>query len=166
MFGIRKLIWLRGDKSELITSEHVDGYALFTAPGRLLVESIDNDDTLAPRSRMHDIATLEASNDAAGRTLRIERVRPPRKRHWRFHGRYWAPCYLNAYIANGAVIAARFGDPKHDELAKDALARAFPGRKIITLRIDHIVSGGGGIRCLTQPMVARPKEMEQMHDRN
>ena len=41
--------------------------------------------------------------------------------------------------------------------AKEAIASAFPGREITMLRINHIASGGGGIRCLTQPtpMMAR-----------
>jgi len=50
------------------------------------------------------------------------------------------------------VIGAKFGDAERDEAARKALAIAFPGRKIIMLRIDAIASGGGGVHCLTQPM--------------
>jgi agmatine deiminase len=164
--GVRRVIWLKGDPTESVTNGHIDGYAMFTAPGSLLVESAEDEDMSLSRCRKHDIAILEATNDAAGRTLQIERVRPPRKRHWRFRGRHWAPCYLNAYIANGAVIASRFDDPERDEATKAALARAFPGRKIIMLRIDHIASGGGGIRCLTQPMVKTARKSEELYDRN
>jgi agmatine deiminase len=58
----------------------------------------------------------------------------------------------HAYVANGAVIGARFGDPVRDEDARQAIAWTFPKRKIVMLRIDNIADGGGGIHCLTQPM--------------
>ena len=58
----------------------------------------------------------------------------------------------NAYVANGAVIAARFGDPERDEAARQALAKAFSRREIVMLRIDNIANGGGGVHCLTQPV--------------
>jgi agmatine deiminase len=153
-FGIRRVIWLKGETSETVTSGHIDGYALFTAPGALLVETIEDDEWEPSRWQENDIAVLETSLDAVGHSLRVEGVRAPRKQYWNFHGPSWAPCYLNAYVANGAVIAACFGDPERDEAAKDAFERAFPGRSIVMLRIDHIANGGGGVHCLTQPMPA------------
>lgn len=151
-FGIRRVIWLEGDPLEPVTSGHVDGYVLFTAPGKVLVEVIDDHDAEPPQSREYDIITLNHANDADGRTLSVERIRAPRRRHWQARSKFAAPCYLNVYIANGAVITARFGDPERDEAAQDTFARAFPGREIVMLRIDHIANGGGGIHCLTQPM--------------
>jgi agmatine deiminase len=151
-FGVHRVIWLKGDPSEPVTSGHIDGYAIFAAPGALLVESINDEDAAPPQWRGHDITTLENSLDAAGRRLQVQRVYAPRKQFWKFKGAMFAACYLNAYVANGAVIATRFGDPACDEAAKDALSRAFLGRTIEMLRIDHIAAGGGGVHCLTQPM--------------
>jgi agmatine deiminase len=152
--GVRTVIWLEGDPSEPITSGHVDGYVMFTAPGTVLVESLEDKQCEPPPLREHDIATLEHTQDASGRKIKVEQVRASRKRHWKFRGPYWAPCYLNAYVANGGVITASFGDAERDDAAKDALKLAFPGRDVIMLRIDHIANGGGGIHCLTQPMPA------------
>ncbi len=150
--GIERTIWLEGDPCEPGTSGHVDGYVMFTAPGRVLVETTD-DEMERPFWREHDIALLEQTRDARGRGLEVHRVLGPRKRYWRFRGPSWAPCYVNAYVANGAVIAARFGDAERDETAKEQLTQAFPEREIIMLKIDHIANGGGGIHCLTQPMI-------------
>jgi agmatine deiminase len=149
--GISRVIWLKGDASEPITSGHVDGYALFTAPGALLVDTVDKEHE-PTRWRAHDITRLENSIDATGRLITIERVRAPRKQFSSFDGPFWAPCYLNAYIAQGAVIAPCFGDCERDEAAASTFVRAFPGRRVEMLKIDHITSAGGGIRCLTQPM--------------
>lgn len=151
-FGVRKVIWLEGDSSEPVTSGHVDGFAMFAAPATVLVDVMDDLDIEVPTWRENDIATLEQSRDAQGQTVQVVRVSGPRQRHWKFRGALWAPCYLNAYVSNGAVVTAKFGDDERDEAARKALAEAFPGRAVVMLRIDHICNGGGGIRCLTQPM--------------
>ena len=151
-FGIESVVWLEGDPSEPLTHGHVDGYVLMTSPGRVLVERIRDPDVEAPFWRSHDIILLKQAHDGSGRRLHVEFVAAPRKRHWRFRGPYWAPGYLNAYLANGAVITASFGDRERDEMAANALRRSFPGRAVRMLRIDHVASGGGGIRCLTQPI--------------
>jgi agmatine deiminase len=153
-FGVRKIIWLEGDPCEPWTSGHVDGYVLLTPSGTALVEACDDKDVGAPVGRAQDIETLENSKGAGGRRLKIKTVRPPRPRHCEGKSDSFAASYLNAYVANGAVIGARFGDPQRDTAARKALVRAFPGRKVEMLRIDNIADGGGGIHCLTQPMPA------------
>ena len=87
-----------------------------------------------------------------GRRLKVKSVRAPRPRYWNGDPESFAASYLNAYVANGAVVSARFGDPERDRAARRALAQAFPARDVIMLRIDHIADGGGGVHCLTQPM--------------
>jgi agmatine deiminase len=149
-FGINSIVWLEGDPAEPLTHGHVDGYVLMTSPGRVLVERVRDPDVEAPFWRSHDVILLKQARDASGRRLHVEFVAAPRKRRWRFRGPYWASSYLNAYLANGAVITGSFGDRERDEMAANALQRSFPGRTIRMLRIDHVASGGGGIRCLTQ----------------
>ncbi|MBR0797974.1 agmatine deiminase family protein [Bradyrhizobium jicamae] len=150
--GIRKVIWLEGDATEPITNGHADGYVLFTNTGNLLVEGIDPLTRQPNRSRQADVKLLEASVDAQNRLLDVKIVLPPRQQYLRFSGRSFASCYLNAYVANGAVITARFGDPERDEAARQYLQQAFPTREIRMLRINHIAAGGGGIHCLTKEM--------------
>ena len=151
-FGVHRVIWLKGDPDEPVTSGHIDGYAMFTAPGALLVEAIHDKGLTPPPWHAHDIAALEGSIDAAGRVLQVRQIYAPRKRYWKFKGSMFAACYVNAYVANGAVVVARFGDTERDEAAKNRLCQVFPDRKIEMLRIDHIANGGGGIHCLTQSM--------------
>jgi agmatine deiminase len=142
-FGIRRVIWLEGDPCELITSGHTDGYVLCAPGGVVLVEEIDDKDVEPPLWREHDIALLENARDADGRRFKIVRVGAPRPSR-KGKSKYFAPCYLNAYIANGAVIGTKFGDAERDEAARMTLAKAFPGREIVMLRIDAIANGGGG----------------------
>jgi agmatine deiminase len=150
--GIQKVIWLEGDPYEPMTSGHTDGYVLCAPSGVVLVEEIEDKDVEPPFWRGHDIELLRCACDAQGRRFKIVRVLASRRRYWKGDPENVAACYLNAYIANGAVIGARFGDPVRDKAARKVLANAFPGREVVMLKIDHIADGGGGVHCLTQPM--------------
>src|SRR5271169_640638 len=96
--GIRKVIWLEGDPCEPITSGHADGYVLCAPGGVVLVEDINDRDIEPPMWRAHDIALLEKAHEASDRKLKVVRVRAPRP-CWKGKSKYFAPCYLNAYIA-------------------------------------------------------------------
>lgn len=153
-FGIRKVIWLEGDLCEPITSGHADGYVLCAPDHVVLVEAIDDEQ---PFWRKHDIALLEKESNADGHELKVARIKAPRRRGRNADPEGFAACYVNAYVANGAVIGACFGDDERDEAARRALAKAFPGRETVMLRVDAIASGGGGVRCVTQGMPAIEK---------
>jgi agmatine deiminase len=120
----------------------------------VLVEAINDEDSEPPLWREHDMALLENACDAERRELKILRVLAPRKRYWKGKSDYAALCYLNAYVANGVVVGARFGDVERDEAARTALAKAFPERETVMLPIDHLAAAGGGVHCLTQSMPA------------
>ncbi|WP_375166981.1 agmatine deiminase family protein [Bradyrhizobium brasilense] len=64
----------------------------------------------------------------------------------------FAATYVNAYTPNGAVIASKFGDRERDRQAERALAEAFPRREVRMISAPNIARGGGGIRCLVQPV--------------
>ncbi|MCK1580681.1 agmatine deiminase family protein [Bradyrhizobium sp. 168] len=159
--GGRNVVWLEGDRNEPITSGHVDGYVLLAQSRTVLVEGIDAR-RRSNNIRAADIDILSTMADTRMSPFRVVEVLPPRQRFWRFSAAMFAPCYLNAHVANGAVITASFGDPERDDAARSALQSAFPGREIRMLRIDHIANGGGGVRCLTQPM---PESRENKNGR-
>ena len=68
---------------------------------------------------------------------------------------YYLPAgYLNFIIANGVVVTARLwekGRPlklrQTDALAKRALERAFPGRKVAQVGVTPLIHDGGGLHC-------------------
>ena len=59
--------------------------------------------------------------------------------------------YMNFYVGNAAVIVPIYGQP-NDQAALDALRPFFPGRDIVGLRSDAILSGGGSFHCCSQQM--------------
>lgn len=119
------VIWLEGDPKEPITSGHVDGYVMFGESGEVLVEDVGGMDRAADDRRMRDINTLRSSVDAEGKPLSVRIVAPPREKFWASKNALFAPAYMNAYVANGAVITGRFGDLERDSLAELAIRQAF-----------------------------------------
>lgn len=143
--GAEEVIWLEGDPAEPITSGHVDGYLLPTESGDLLVQRCEAGDPCAS-ARDADIACLRAHTNLG----RLRVLDPPRISS--AEDGLFAATYVNAYTPNGAVIASKFGDNERDRQAERALAEAFPGREVRMISAPNIARGGGGIRCLIQPV--------------
>jgi agmatine deiminase len=55
--------------------------------------------------------------------------------------------YVNFYLANGAVIAPRYGIAEDAEV-RDTLNRAYPDRQIEMIALNDLFRGG--IHCITQ----------------
>ena len=94
---------------------------------------------------------LGIETDAKGRKMRV--VELPEPEYVRVEGE--AVCsYVNYYVANGAIIAPRFGDEKADMEAQRILEGLFPERVIEQVLLKQLPLQGGGIHCATQQMLA------------
>lgn len=156
--GIEKVIWLPyGGLEDTETDGHVDGVAAFVGPAKLVV-SLPEDPTHPDHARMRaNLAVLEASTDARGRSLEIVPV--PQTTHGEVAGTPVEVGYLNFYLANGGCVVPVGGDPDStsDAEALAVLAAALPGRKVVGVPTPVLAYGGGGIHCITQqlPKAAR-----------
>ena len=157
--GASTAIWLpRGltaDYGRFGTRGHVDMVAASPSPGRVLLheqhDSAHPDAAVSAQLR----AVLEASTDAAGRTLEV--VSLPAPATLRLDGEWVDWSYVNHLAVNGGVIACGFGEPEADARAAAILADAYPGRRIVTVDARAILARGGGIHCITQQQPSVPR---------
>ncbi|MHC8865687.1 agmatine deiminase family protein [Arenicellales bacterium IMCC57338] len=150
MLGVTKIIWIPGDPLEDETNGHVDGLAAFVGLGRVLVEAAFDRDHPRYEILMENRKALEGQTDAKGRPLDLIFIEDA----WQCDGgERFCTSYINSYMANGAIIMPSYG-LSGDGRAKAVYQRIFPEREIVSLRIDHIAPGGGGIHCITQQQPA------------
>jgi hypothetical protein len=91
---------------------HVDGYVLLAPSRVVLVDACNDKEVEVPMWRAHDIALLEDIRVGDGKRMRVKQVLTPRPRYCKGYSESFAATYLNVYVANGAVVGARFGDPE------------------------------------------------------
>ncbi len=145
-YGAERMIWAKGVTGEDITDYHIDSLARFTGAGRVLINLPDNPDWEDP----FHASAYETYDVLKAAELNIEVIPEPEYR--RVKSIDFVASYANYYACNGAVIAAQFGDPEADKIARNALARHYPDREIVTLNVDALGEVGGGIHCATQQL--------------
>lgn len=154
--GATRVVWLpRGltrDYDEFGTNGHVDIVATIPSPGRLLLHDQRN-----PEHPDHEVtrevrSLLADTTDAAGRNWDI--VDLPAPDALRDHEGFVDYSYVNHLVVNGGVIACGFGEERADAAAREILADAYPGRRVVTVDSRAIFARGGGIHCITQQQPA------------
>ena len=147
-YGATRMIWSEGVWGQDITDYHIDSLARFTGPQRVLINLPDAPD----RDNPFHLAALDTHHRLVAAGLSVEVIPEPHRR--RVERIDFVASYANYYVCNGGVIAAEFGNPETDDIARDALARHYPEREVVTLNADPLGEMGGGIHCATQQMPA------------
>jgi agmatine deiminase len=145
--GGERVIWLPGNADETETDGHVDGIAVFVAPGVVLIEGADDPSDPWRDIKQANIDALRGQIDAKGREIRMVTI--PEAEESCIIGEKFCRSYVNCYFVNGGVIMPEYGTP-NDSVARDIFQSLFPTYRIRGVRIPNICLGGGGIHCITQ----------------
>lgn len=163
--NLDKVIWIKDGMDPDETNGHVDDVACFVKPGEVIC--IWTDDENNPWYKVaHDAYdTLVNATDAKGRKLKVhkltllknpvpfkggeEEIDAIEGTLPRVEGDPCVPSYMNFLITNGGIICPQFGDP-YDELAIKQLQEIFPDKKVVGVRTEEVIYGGGNIHCITQ----------------
>ncbi len=159
--GARRVIWLGRGLEGDVTDGHVDGIACFARPGLVLAAYSDDPSDPNHAALAENLARLETSTDAKGRSLEI--VKLPQPRYVDLHGRAVITSYLNHYIANGGVVVPIYDLPE-DGKALETLRSVYPGREVVGVPGTYLQVGGGAVHCITQQQPgSAPRGARQGH---
>ncbi|MNZ34534.1 Agmatine deiminase [compost metagenome] len=157
LLGVKKTIWLPGDPDYVtgdMTDGHVDGVCAFARPGALLVDATRDTSSAYAEVARENRRALELATDVQGRHFEMVELFEASEAV-DSEAEVFCASYTNFYIANGAIIMPAYGIAADDEAAA-TLRRAFPGREVVPVRINHLAHGGGGVHCITQQQPAWP----------
>lgn len=154
--GVTKVIWLAGVKGKDITDAHVDCLMRFVAPGVVLLDKAFPGTPADVWSRSADQAksVLKGATDARGKKIEVIELSQPDPDRITGRGDAFVSSYMNFYIGGKGVYLPRFGDARADDRARQVMKEHFPDREIVSVKIDAIASGGGGIHCATHDQPA------------
>ncbi|WP_198389285.1 agmatine deiminase family protein [Roseovarius faecimaris] len=147
MLGAEKVIWLPGNELEDETDGHVDGIAMFMAPGVVLIEGAGRADNDWYEKKLANLEFMRGQTDAKGREIRLVEV-PDAMDAPDDHDMF-CESYVNSYLCNGGVVMPQYGI-REDGLVAEVYQELFPGRRVVQVPIPSIAIGGGGIHCITQ----------------
>lgn len=145
--GAEKVLWLGRGIAGDDTAGHIDDFARFVAPGKVVLASEQNrkDENYKPLKEARQ--RLSGARDAKGR--RIEVIELPMPEPVVFDGQRLPASYANFYVGNAVVLVPTFNDPS-DAMALGILTELFPGRRVVGIYSKDFVLGLGTIHCSTQ----------------
>jgi len=145
--GAEKVLWLGRGIAGDDTAGHIDDFARFVAPGRIVLATEKNRKDENFRPLREALERLRGEKDARGRRLEI--IPLPMPEPVVFDDQRLPASYANFYVGNSVVLVPTFNDPA-DAVALGILSELFPNRRVVGIYSKDFVLGLGTIHCSTQ----------------
>lgn len=141
-FQCRRVLWLESGLLNDHTDGHVDNLARFIAPDTVVCQSASGDDD--PNASLYE--TL--AEEMGAMELIVQRIPSPGK-ICSADGEVMPASHMNFIIGNEAVVVPTY-NRQYGDAAIHALQNLFPGRKVVGVASNHLLTGGGSFHCITQ----------------
>lgn len=146
-FGLKRVLWVEdGSLSGDDTDGHIDILARFCSQDTIAHVQCENpeDADYEPLKKME--ARLKSFRTLDGKPYNLIPLPKPEQM---FLDDYPLPAsYANFLIINGAVLVPGTGS-ETDSLAQEQIQKAFPDREVIVIDCRPLLSGHGGLHCVT-----------------
>lgn len=146
-FGLDRVIWLdHGSIAGDDTDSHVDILARFCSEDTIAYVQCEDeaDENYAELHAMEEqLKSLKTMDGKPYTLVPLPLPDPAYLEGYRLPG-----SYANFLITNGSVLVPGSGSQK-DEIARERLQAVFPGRKVKVLDCSALLSGHGGLHCVT-----------------
>jgi agmatine deiminase len=145
--GAEKVLWLGRGIAGDDTAGHIDDFARFVAPGKIVLAAENNRKDANYKPLRDALERLVGARDAKGR--RVEVIPLPMPEPVVFDEQRLPASYANFYIGNSVVLVPTFNDPA-DRTALGIISELFPKRRVVGIYSKDFVLGLGTIHCSTQ----------------
>lgn len=145
--GVEQVLWLPEGIVGDDTGGHIDDFARFVAPGKVVLAFEPNKKDPNHKILSRAKERLVGARDARGRKLEV--IALPMPAPVVFAGQRLPASYANFYVGNEAVLVPTFNDP-NDRIALGILSELFPDRTVRGIHSTDFVLGLGTIHCSTQ----------------
>ncbi|MBQ6953691.1 MAG: agmatine deiminase family protein [Bacteroidales bacterium] len=146
-FGLQRILWLdHGGIAGDDTDSHVDILARFCGPDTIAYTSCDDEadeNYVALKAMEEQLRTFRTLDGKPYRLIPLPLPDALYLDDYRLPG-----SYANFLIVNGAVLMPGACSPK-DEIAAKQLQKAFPDRDVVFIDCRPLLSGHGGLHCIT-----------------
>lgn len=145
--GAEKVLWLGRGIAGDDTAGHIDDFARFVAPGKIVLAAEQSRKDANYKPLREALDRLVGARDAKGR--RLEVIPLPMPEAVVFDEQRLPASYANFYVGNAVVLVPTFNDPA-DATALGIISELFPGRRVVGIFSKDFVLGLGTIHCSTQ----------------
>jgi len=145
--GIRKIIWCKGGIQGDDTDGHIDNLARFVNANTVLCAWEEDEADANYTNLKENYEVLRQAGDQDGNPLDV--VRLPMPGYVGDAQNRWPASYANFYIGNRAVLVPAYNHA-NDRAALELIGRFFPDRQIVGIPARTLITGQGGVHCITQ----------------
>lgn len=145
--AVDKVLWLPNGVAGDDTSGHIDDFARFVAPGRVVIAQEPNARDENHRPLRAAWERLDGERDARGRKLEL--IALPMPSAVGYKGARLPASYANFLLATECVLVPTFNDPK-DREALGIMAELFPKHRVVGIHALDLVVGLGTLHCSSQ----------------